>query len=59
MNKRIAKRFRRENRANKGVSTAAKLDAHREAVRKARRDFPFFGDADALVLAASIRRGKR
>lgn len=34
--KRITKRWKRENRPNKGAGTEAKRQAHNDAVRKAR-----------------------
>ena len=59
MKKRILKRFRRENRPNKGVATEAARQAHNDRVRKARHSVGDLGDDYALLLASALLSKKR
>lgn len=58
---RAQKRFKRENRDNKGVSTAAKMQAQNYQVRMARQTLGpgLDGADDSMMLMAAALIGKR
>lgn len=58
--KRLQKRWKRENRKDKGVSTAAKIAAHNARIRDARSLMGGWGTTDeSMLLLAASMLGKR
>ena len=59
MNKRIQKRWKRENRPDKGVSTESFRQKRNAAIRAAHLTLGYPNMEDQLLLAAAAMIGKR